>query len=130
MVASSVPNLDPGRVTVTDQNGRLLNSGSQDPLASRTRREYEIEKHREQEYRNKIDSILIPVLGLGNFTAEVDVSMDFTAVEQTQKSFNPEPPALRSELTIEDINGGQGAIGIPGALSNQPPMQSAIPFVR
>ena len=127
IVASAVQGLSPERVTVTDQNGRLLNSGSQNSLSARSRKEYEIERQREQEYLEKIDSILIPVVGLGNYTAQVDLVMDFSAVEETQKRYNPELPAVRSETTLEENNIGGLAAGIPGALSNQPPVNSAIP---
>ena len=127
LVASAVQGLEPSKVTVTDQNGRLLNSGSQDAASARSRREYEIELKREDEYRQKIDSILIPVLGLDNYTAQVDLQMDFTATEQTQKRYNPDLPAVRSEMTSEENSVGGGAMGIPGALSNQPPLDSNIP---
>ncbi|CAI3796353.1 flagellar basal-body MS-ring/collar protein FliF [Rheinheimera sp. MM224] len=127
LVASAVQGLEPSRVTVTDQNGRLLNSGSQDASSARSRKEYEMERAREEEYRQKIDSILIPVLGVDNYTAQVDLLMDFTAVEQTQKRFNPDLPAVRSEMSIEENSVGGGLGGIPGALTNQPPLNSAIP---
>lgn len=127
LVASAVQGLEPSKVTVTDQNGRLLNSGSQDAASARSRREYEIELRREDEYRQKIDSILIPVLGMENYTAQVDLQMDFTTTEQTQKRFNPDLPAVRSEMTSEENSVGGGAVGIPGALSNQPPVDSNIP---
>lgn len=129
IIGSAVQGLEPSRVTVTDQNGRLLNSGSQSLLASRSRKEYEVERKREQEYLEKIDSILIPVLGLGNYTAQVDLSMDFSAIEETQKRFNPDLPAVRSETTFEENNIGGLAVGIPGALTNQPPVASNIPEV-
>ncbi|MDC9497160.1 MULTISPECIES: flagellar basal-body MS-ring/collar protein FliF [unclassified Pseudoalteromonas] len=129
MIASAVQGLEPSRVTVTDQNGRLLNSGSQDSLAARSRKEYDIERKREQEYLEKIDSILIPVVGLGNYTAQVDLNMDFSSVEETQKRYNPDLPAVRSETTFEENNIGGLAVGIPGALTNQPPMNSTIPEV-
>ncbi|MGO2371036.1 MAG: flagellar basal-body MS-ring/collar protein FliF [Pseudoalteromonas prydzensis] len=129
IIGSAVQGLEPARVTVTDQNGRLLNSGSQSSLASRSRKEYEVERKREQEYLEKIDSILIPVLGLGNYTAQVDLSMDFSAIEETQKRFNPDLPAVRSETTFEENNIGGLAVGIPGALTNQPPVNSDIPEV-
>ena len=129
IIASAVQGLSPERVTVTDQNGRLLNSGSQNSLAARSRKEYEIERKREEEYLNKIDSILIPVVGLGNYTAQVDLNMDFSAVEETQKRFNPDLPAVRSETTFEENNIGGLAVGIPGALTNQPPVNSDIPEV-
>lgn len=127
IVASAVQNMEPSKVTVTDSNGRLLNSGSQDSMSARARKEYEIERQREQEYLEKIDAILIPVLGIGNYTAQADVSMDFTAMEQTQRSYNPDLPAVRSEMIMEENSVGGGVGGIPGALSNQPPLDSNIP---
>jgi flagellar M-ring protein FliF len=127
IVASAVQGLSPNRVTVTDQNGRLLNSGSQDSISSRSRKEFEIEQKREQEYMEKIDSILIPVVGLGNYTAQVDITMDFTNVEETQRRYNSDLPALRSEMSVETSNIGGVLGGIPGALTNQPPIESAIP---
>ncbi|WDE03982.1 flagellar M-ring protein FliF [Thalassomonas viridans] len=127
IVASAVQGLDPNRVTVTDQNGRLLNSGSQDSISSRSRKEFEIEQKREQEYMDKIDTILIPVVGLGNYTAQVDVTMDFTNTEETQRRYNSDMPALRSEMKVEDTSIGGVLGGIPGALTNQPPLESDIP---
>ncbi len=127
IVASAVQGLEPDRVTITNSNGRLLNSGSQGAESARSRKEYDLEKKRESTYIEKIDSILIPVLGLGNYTAQADVSMDFTTVEQTQRSYNPDLPAIRSEMTVEDTSIGGVIAGIPGALTNQPPLDSNIP---
>ena len=127
IIGSAVQGLRPNRITVTDQNGRLLNSGSQDSISSRSRKEFEIEQKRESEYLGKIDSILIPVVGLGNYTAQVDVSMDFTNIEETQRRYNSDLPALRSEMQVEDRTIGGMLGGIPGALSNQPPLDSNIP---
>lgn len=127
IVASAVQGLSPNRVTVTDQNGRLLNSGSQNSISSRSRNEFDLEQKREQEYMDKIDTILIPVVGLGNYTAQVDVIMDFTHTEETARRYNSDLPALRSEMKVEDNSIGGVLGGIPGALSNQPPLESSIP---
>jgi len=127
IVASAVPMLEPGRVSIADQNGRSLKSGNEDPSSVKSRKEFEQEKKRENQYLSKIDSILIPVVGIGNFTAQVDVTMDFTSVEETQKRFNPDLPAIRSERTMENNNVGNLISGIAGALSNQPPLESDIP---
>jgi len=124
-----VQGLGRARVTVTVQNGRLLNSGSQSSLSARSRKEYDLERKREQEYLEKIDSILIPIVGLSNYTAQVDLSMDFSSLEETQKRYNLDLPAVRSETTFEENNIGGLAVGIPGALSNQPPVNSDIPEV-
>jgi flagellar M-ring protein FliF len=127
MVASAVPGMDTSRITVTDQHGRLLSSGSQDPMSTARRKEHELERNQEQALREKIDSILIPILGFGNYTAQVDIQLDFSAVEQTRKRFDPNTPATRSEYTLEDYNNGNTVAGIPGALSNQPPADASIP---
>ena len=127
MVASAVHGLEPTRVTVTDQNGRLLNSGSQDPLSAQTRKEFAMQQKQELEYKQKIDAILIPVLGADNYTAEVDLSRDFSQQEQTRKTYNPDLPAVRSEMTMEENSASGSNGGVPGALSNQPPAASNIP---
>ncbi|CCO44300.1 putative Flagellar M-ring protein fliF [Vibrio nigripulchritudo SOn1] len=127
MVSSAVPGMKPTRVTVTDQHGRLLSSGSQDPMATARRKEHELERKQEQALREKIDSVLIPILGIGNYTSQVDIELDFSAVEQTRKRFDPNTPATRSEYTLEDYNNGNVVAGVPGALSNQPPADASIP---
>ncbi|MFM5658818.1 flagellar basal-body MS-ring/collar protein FliF [Aeromonas veronii] len=127
MVASAVHGLEPTRVTVTDQNGRLLNSGSQDPISAQTRKEFAMQQKQELEYKQKIDAILLPVLGADNYTAEVDLSLDFSQQEQTRKTYNPDLPAVRSEMTMEENSASGSNGGVPGALSNQPPAASNIP---
>lgn len=127
MVSSAVPGMKPNRITVTDQHGRLLSSGSQDPVSAARRKEHELERKQEQALRDKIDSVLIPILGFGNYTAQVDIELDFSAIEQTRKSFDPNTPSTRSEYTLEDYNNGSIVAGVPGALSNQPPADASIP---
>jgi flagellar M-ring protein FliF len=127
MVASAVPGMKNTRITVTDQHGRLLNSGSEDELSAVRRKEQELEHKQEQSLREKIDSVLIPILGFGQYTAQVDVELDFSAIEQTKKRFDPNTPSTRSEYKLEDYNNSDVVAGVPGALSNQPPADSSIP---
>ncbi|QIZ77356.1 flagellar basal-body MS-ring/collar protein FliF [Ferrimonas lipolytica] len=126
IVGSAVHGLQTEKVTVTDQHGRLLHSGSQNSVTAQGRRELELQIKQEQLYLNKIDSLLIPVLGLGQFTAQVAVDMDFSANEKTTRSYAPDT-VIRSEMLIEDNQNGKGSMGIPGALTNQPPLESDIP---
>ncbi|NVJ49494.1 MAG: flagellar M-ring protein FliF [Gammaproteobacteria bacterium] len=127
LVTGSVANLEPSKVTVTDQFGRLLHSGSQSDQERETNREMKLIREQQADYRSKIEEILIPIVGEGNFTVQVNVDMDFTKKEQTQQVFNPEQPAIRSERTLEDSSGAKSASGVPGALSNQPPAAANIP---
>lgn len=127
LVATAVPGLKPTRITVTDQSGRLLSSGTEDPTSMARRKEYELERKQEDALIEKINTILIPVVGFGNYTAQVDITLDFTATEQTSKSYDPTITPKRSEYVLEDYSSAKVAEGIPGALTNQPPMDSDMP---
>ena len=127
IVASAVQGLSPTSVTVSDQRGRLLHSGSKSGFSAQSSKEFALEREREDEYKAKIDAILIPILGLVNYTAEVDLVMDFTVIEETKKTFNPANQAIRSEMLVETKSSSTVVGSVPGALSNQPPANSAIP---
>ncbi len=130
MVASSVHNLLSKDVTVTDQTGRLLSSQNTSATADdRLQREFELRTLREAQYRDKLDTILAPMLGLGNYSAEVDVTLDTTVEEETRQIFNPDRQAIRSETLREDRGSEDqtNPYGVPGSLSNQPPANAAIP---
>ncbi|MES9868892.1 MAG: flagellar basal-body MS-ring/collar protein FliF [Sedimenticola sp.] len=83
MVASSVPELDPSRVTVVDQRGRLLSGKGDSREMILSANQFEYTKQLEQHFRQRIEDILTPVLGLGNVRAEVTADVDFTITEQT-----------------------------------------------
>ena len=130
MVASAVHNLLTKDVTVTDQQGRLLSDDRRDDSAeNKLQREFEMHTMREAQYRDKLDTILAPMLGLGNYSAEVDVTLDTTKQEETAQLYNPDSQAVRSE-TLKEQQGGNdkgNPYGVPGSLSNQPPANAAIP---
>ena len=127
IVASAVQGLSPNNVTVSDHRGRLLHSGSKSGVSAQSSAEFALERQREDEYKSKIDAILIPIIGLSNYTSEVDLSMDFTVVEETKKTFNPSSKSVRSEMLVETKSNSSVVGSIPGALSNQPPASSSIP---
>lgn len=121
LVASSIPNLSASRVTVVDQDGQLLNEGSGQTLFTDTERFLDYRQNLEQQYAQKIQDILTPLLGYGRVRAKVSADIDFTSYEQTQEMFNPELPSLRSEQTMQEKhNAASDAIGVPGTLSNTP----------
>lgn len=130
LVASSVPSLDVKDVTVVDQRGHLLNSRDENEDIVMASKQLEYTRKVEETLLNRVNSILLPVVGQGRFRAEVSAEVDFTAVEQTDELFNPDLPSLRSEQTVDESRVGIAAAqGVPGALSNQPPGPSAVPEV-
>ncbi len=120
LVASSIPNLEVEDVTVVDQNGRLLTKAEEADEMGRSSTQFEYRKKLEEYYIRRIQEIIEPITGVGKVKAQVAVDLDFTISEQTQESFNPDLPSIRSEQTIEEETLGAGSNGVPGALSNQP----------
>lgn len=129
LVASSVPNLSPDGVSVVDQAGRLLSASGTDPMSQASTRQVDIQNKIEQRYLDALNKILTPIVGPGNFTAEVHADVDFTETQATRESFPKDTAVVRSEqgAWTGDKNGAGGeASGIPGALSNQPPAASQV----
>lgn len=124
LVASSVPDMAPERVALVDQNGRLLSRGN-DAASAATERQIAVQDAIEDRYRQSVVALLTPILGAGNFTAEVHAELDFSEVQSTREGFPPStPPVLRSEegQTSTDTSAAAApAGGVPGAIANQPP---------
>lgn len=134
LVASSVPDLGVENVSIVDQSGRLLSSKSttEGLGVSSTHAKYTAEL--EQRTASRVLSILTPLLGAGNVHTEVTAEIDFNQREQTSEVYrpnqNPELAAVRSEQINESAQHGvTPAMGVPGALSNEPPAQPVAPIV-
>lgn len=121
LVASSIPYLESGQVTVVDQWGRLLSTGD-DSTTGATRDQFDYSRKLEKLYSDRIEALLTPIVGAGRVRAIVTADIDFTQNEQTQEIFEPDAEQLRSEQVDTQINRNGGeAVGVPGALTNQPP---------
>ncbi len=130
LVASSIPNLKPGKVTVIDQHGKLLSKKELDGDMALSTAQFDYKRNLEEYYISRIERILMPIVGFEGVRSQVDAEIDFTVVERTQESFNPDLPALRSEHTINEETNGGDVGGIPGALTNQPPGVATVPETK
>lgn len=123
LVVSSVPELNLRNVTVVDQRGNLLSDFDSDPKYAEAARQIEYTRQIEADLLQRVNGLLAPIVGDQKFRAEVSIDLDFTRVEQTAEVFNPDLPAIRSEQTTsERTQLGDDSNGVPGALSNQPPL--------
>ncbi|MCF6283050.1 MAG: flagellar M-ring protein FliF [Candidatus Polarisedimenticolaceae bacterium] len=127
LVASSIPELDPSRVTLVDHKGRLMKSQSDSSLMNLTNTQFEYTSNLEKHFKARIEGLLGPLLGFENIRAEVTADVDFTVTEQTQERYNPDQGALRSEQVNEQSSRLGATQGVPGALSNQPPAAGRVP---
>jgi len=129
LVASSIPELESSHVTVVDQRGTLLNSPDADDTAALSGREFAYVERVQNAYQERIVNLLTPMMGPGRIKATVNADIDFTVREETRELYDPENSAVRSEQVSEDTQrgGANPGQGIPGALSNQPPVTPAAP---
>lgn len=128
LVAGAVPELSADRVAVVDHNGKLLSRQDADPGLEQTERQLEYIARLESQLQDKVARILTSVVGRDRFQVQINAAVDFTVLEQTAESFDPEQRALRSEQSLEESRtGGELAGGVPGALSNQPPPPATVP---
>ena len=131
LVASSVPRMSDKGVTIIDQTGDLLTG--EDPLKRSGLDPTQLRYVEEVEAAliRRIENILTPMFGKENFRAQVAADVDFNDVEQTAETYRPNPPpdtALRSQQTTEQENRDAGPQGVPGALTNQPPVPATAPI--
>lgn len=127
LVASSVPELAPESVSVIDQNGKLLSSGSGDEASAASDRQAAIQMRMEERYREALSQLLTPIVGPDNFTAEVHAEVDFSENQATRESYPKDSSTLSREAG--GWTGGaapDNAGGIPGTLSNQAPTATTV----
>jgi flagellar M-ring protein FliF len=121
MVASSIPMLEVSEVAVVDQFGRLLTQDDDAGMAQ-TSKQYEYARLLEDNMADRIINLLQPIVGNGKVNAQVAAQLDFAEIESTREAFDPERSVIRSEKISEEKNTSLSRVlGIPGALSNQPP---------
>ncbi len=122
LVASSIPDLDANQVTVVDQQGRLLSSPEGHDQFAIREQQYDMIHRLEDDYAQRIEALLAPLVGPGRVRAQVVAQMDMTTSEEAHEQYRPDSQIVRSEQSSEQISkDGSGVQGVPGALTNQPP---------
>lgn len=135
LVSSSVPQLPAANVTVIDQSGTLLSQlKSKLTEAGLDATQVKYVRDIESSIIRRIEDILKPMLGSDNFKVQVAADIDFSQSEQTAESYRPnntpETTAVRSRQTTESASINQASGGVPGALTNQPPVPATAPLTQ
>jgi flagellar M-ring protein FliF len=118
--------MSPEDVTIVDQQGNLLTRRRENRDLAMAAEQFEYVRRYEETLVDRVSRILQPIVGPGRFTAEVSADVDFTRMEQAAEQYNPDGTVLRSEQSVQENNNSAVAMGIPGALSNQPPGDSQV----
>ena len=126
LVASSIPGMGQSGVSIIDQSGRLLSYSpdNADEIMADSQLAYRMRL--EGIYRSRIQSLVAPIVGASNVTAQVNLEIDFTRRETSQELVDPKDSAILSEQSSLNVTAKKDAVGIPGAISNQPPPEANI----
>jgi flagellar M-ring protein FliF len=127
MVAGSVAGLQPSRVSLVDQNGNYLSSRVDltEGFDGATQGDTAAKRY-EDEARANVTGLLGPVLGADNFKVSVTADVDNDRVEETQEKYGTDPK-VTSEAMREEMEKSRMALGVPGTLSNRPPVPANPP---
>ena len=123
LVSGSVPNLNADKVSVVDQAGNLLSDGigAGEAVSAATRKRDQILKDIQDKTRSSMENVLDSLVGAGNYRVSVMPDLDLSNIDETQEHYG-DAPKLNREENILDSDTSQIAMGIPGSLSNRPPV--------
>jgi flagellar M-ring protein FliF len=119
LVAGAVPGLQAQQVTVTTTKGtKVFPTGSQLTIGSQFAQISAIENLAVA----RVTTLLLPLVGSGHFRVGASADLDFTHEQVHQVDYGPNQLVSHQERSQSAQTGNQAsAIGIPGALSNEPP---------
>jgi flagellar M-ring protein FliF len=126
LVSSSVPGMNPASVSIVDQFGNLLSNSPDDPDQVLADSQLEYRMRLESIYRNRVQSLVTPIVGSNNINAQINLEIDFTRREVSQEIVDPDASATLSEQSSLNVTAKKEAMGIPGAIANEPPQEATI----
>lgn len=119
LVAGAVEGLEPQKVTILDQQGRMLNQqDNADEAGGGDLPRLEYQRRFEREASTQIETMLAEILGPGKAVARVTADLDFSKREREEENFDPGGAVVLSERTVDDGAQVSSEGGVPGVLSN------------
>jgi flagellar M-ring protein FliF len=121
LVAGAVPNLKPDRVTIVDQNAKMLGGGDGSEVAGA-----EAEEHRsatEDSIKKRVKELVEGVVGPGKARVQVTADLDLSQVTTQEEKYDPDGQVVRSTQTTDQnskqldatpAGGASASANIPG----------------
>lgn len=123
LTSRSVEGLRPEKVTIIDQEGKMLTKvESDDPETKLTAEMLTYRRNIEKDLEERVRSIVGRIVGQDRVEAKIDVEVDFTREEQNSSDIDPDKVVVLSSNTVNQEMSGNGLnpTGIPGSKSNVP----------
>jgi flagellar M-ring protein FliF len=124
LVAAAVAGLEPSRVAIIDDKGDLLAGGdSKDGVDTTSADEEQHTTDFEDRLRQRIESIVVSVVGPGHVRAQVSADMSYNRISETSEKYDPDSKVVRSTQTVEQNandtqNNTSNAVSVANALPN------------
>ena len=132
LVTMAVEGLDKSRVSIADNNGKVLYQPDEESsLNGLTRTQFDHKVLTQQNLERRIEELLTPVIGAGRVIARVNADLDFSQKTVRKEIYDPEKTVVRSEMRSEESSQGRASLegGVPdpnfrgdgpgGTVSNQ-----------
>jgi flagellar M-ring protein FliF len=125
LVAGAVPNLKPERVTIVDQNSKLLGGGEGASAANAMADDQR--SAAEEKIKKRVRELVEGVVGPGKARVQVTADLDLNQVTTQEEKYDPDGQVVRSTQTTEESSkqnqadgNGQATVaanvpGTPGA---------------
>ena len=115
LVSSSVPGLDPERVTIADSKGTVLSTSAEGGLAGAGIDARAIQTaDYEQRLQQSVQEMLTPVVGTGKAVVRVKAELDFDKSEVLTEEYGAEgkvPPVVAEKTENEKYEGNTAPVG-------------------
>ena len=131
LIASAVPSLTAGRISIVDNMGTLLSEGNEggDPVTSAAGKADQRRRSLEAHLSQTVEQLVERTVGPGKVRAEVSVEMDFDRIDSSEEIFDPEGQVVRSTQTVDQSNSNRqpGSASAVSVASNLPDGPQASP---
>ena len=121
LIANSVEGMEADRVTVIDENGKMI-SRQGDGAVGASNEIMDLKQKIEKDLEARIDSILTKVVGSGKVVARVDATINHKLTTAVEEIIDPDKTAIKNQTTQEEsLDGARtNPSGVPGSRSNIP----------
>ncbi|GAB1410721.1 flagellar basal-body MS-ring/collar protein FliF [Desulfovibrionales bacterium] len=112
LVATSVEGLTQEHITVADSRGKVLyEPKNNEDMTGMTSTQLEYQHTMQRSLEQRIEQLLIPIVGPGRAIARVNADLDFNRTTIHKESFDPKSAVVRSEIKSEEENTGKADVG-------------------
>ena len=104
LIASAVPQLKPGQVSIIDDRGNLLAKPEDEGADAQAANDGDQQHAYESRLTHEIETLVGRTVGDGHVRATVTADMDFDRITTSQESFDPDQQVVRSTQSVNEKN--------------------------